>query len=536
MNHLEKAFVRADSFVSAARHKAAQPGALPPSLSGDSLFSGKTPTIAASHECYAHNREWVYACVRLISTRIAGQAVRVARKGRAKQISSFATKALGLPRNFKSHPGTLEPLESHELIDVLADPYEMGTAWSLMYVTAASLELTGRAFWLMEEDENGKKGLYPIPSSWVKIDWDSPIWKIKAPGCEEVDVESDHLVHFYYPDPADPRNALSPLVALQRSVFADESITTAQTQSFARGIYPSAIVTIGDNPDGAGGTLTPVLTQAQRNQILNSIRSLYAGAHKHEPVILDGLVKKIEKWSLTPDEMGFLDSSAITKSRILQGFGIGAILLGDVDSTSYAAYNAADKIFCATKVNPLIALLSQTMTEWLPQWFGEDLAVWIEEAVPNNDEMTFKQYQYAHAKGAVSDDEYRAYMGMGPKPKDDESQTTQDVQAAALNGAQIDSLLNIVSLVTLGQLTNDAARGIIRAAFPLLPDAQIDGIVNELKRVDNASQGNEQGQQGNGSSNEPDSDDAATDDEEAKQVKAFVQALNPYTLRKYEQN
>ena len=55
-----------------------------------------------------------------------------------------------------------------------------------------------------------------------------------------------------------------------------------------------------------------------------------------------------------------------------------------------------------------------------------------------------------------------------------------DVASAALNGAQIASLLAIVGQLTAGTLPQESARATIKAAFPTMPDEQIDGILGPL--------------------------------------------------------
>ncbi len=53
----------------------------------------------------------------------------------------------------------------------------------------------------------------------------------------------------------------------------------------------------------------------------------------------------------------------------------------------------------------------------------------------------------------------------------------EDVQALALNGAQVSSLQGIIESVALGQLPGTAARGIIKAAFPAIPQADVNAMV-----------------------------------------------------------
>lgn len=59
---------------------------------------------------------------------------------------------------------------------------------------------------------------------------------------------------------------------------------------------------------------------------------------------------------------------------------------------------------------------------------------------------------------------------------------TGDIQATALNGAQIRSLVEVVSSVTRGELPMDSAIAIISSAFPLMSPVQIAAIFASIKQ------------------------------------------------------
>jgi HK97 family phage portal protein len=56
-----------------------------------------------------------------------------------------------------------------------------------------------------------------------------------------------------------------------------------------------------------------------------------------------------------------------------------------------------------------------------------------------------------------------------------------DVQAQAMNGAQVTSLQAMLIAVTAGDLPVDTARAAIMAAFPLLTEAQVDAMIEPLE-------------------------------------------------------
>jgi HK97 family phage portal protein len=56
----------------------------------------------------------------------------------------------------------------------------------------------------------------------------------------------------------------------------------------------------------------------------------------------------------------------------------------------------------------------------------------------------------------------------------------EDVQATALNGAQVTSLLEIVTQASQGLITIETAKALVAAAFPLMPQSQIDSIFAKM--------------------------------------------------------
>lgn len=418
---LSKAMDGAERMIAIARAKAATGSTIRlPQITND-VLAGHERFITGAAEQYAANRGWVYACVRLIATRIAGQPIRVgiAGKSPAPAGPAFRTKAM--------QPAGVEPLESHPLLDLLNDPSSLDVAFSHVFATVASLELTGRALWLVAAEEDGRPSLLNIPISWVQeVDRKRTVWKIRPSRAgTPIPVPGNQVVYFHYKDPADPYGALSPLTALAAAVAADESISAAQAALFSKP-HPGLILTVGRmvGADGRPIDARHKLTDAQRMQLVNAVRQAYGGVlQRGEPLILDGLIERAEKLSYTPQELDFLSSAKLTKSRILQGYNTSPILLGEVEGANRASATVADEIFCGNKVNPTIRLLSQCMTEWLGPLFarpGEKLVVWIDEAVPHDPEMKLKRLQLAAARGWITVNEGRAELGYGPVEGGDE--------------------------------------------------------------------------------------------------------------------
>lgn len=513
---ISQAMHNADRLVSVARTKAttagdtfAMPGAL--ANAGD---AEQRNNISAAADQYRHNRGWVYACVRLVAQRIAAQQICVARKTtKPAAPQGLAMKAAfreSLPLHLKQQADHLEPLETHPILELLADPWELGTAWSMIFTTIASLELTGRSLWYVSDDA-GRPQVMPIPTSWIdKLDRRNGVWDIRFPNSHDtVSLPIERVVNFFYPSPNDPFAALSPLQAAAGAVLTNEAIEDSHHRFFSQGCWPQFALIAGELPAVSGqAPMRPTFTAEQRTQLVEAIRHNYRGVHRlGEPVILDGLIKDIKPLSLVAEELGFLDSEKLTKSKILQIFCTSPILLGEVEGANRASATVADEIFVGNKILPLSEMCSQAMTEWLGPMFaspGEELVIWITPAVAHDPEDRFRKFELAVTAGVVTPNEIRRHAELPaidggdevqaaspeaeseatpqqPPQQSVESQPTEDVQATALNGAQIASLQEIVAGVSEGRFSRDAARQMLYMSFPNTPRETIDSLVATLE-------------------------------------------------------
>lgn len=378
--------------------------------SGPTGLPSHRPDLAHSVEQLRHFKGHVYAAVRPIASKIAGQPIHV---GRLK----------GTPSGTKA-PDNVEPLTNHELIKLFSDPNPLQVAWSLMFTTVASLELTGRQLWWLPK----KEVIFPVPTSWIKsFDGKSSFksFGVQPPGiAEPIPLPADECCYFSFPSPHDPHSATSPLQAVAGSVDSDEAIITSQASMFRKGIHPAHAVIIGGNADGMEGKVKPRLSGAQERQIVEAIRRRYAGTHQNgDPLILDGLIEDVKVLSNTPREMDYLKSGEFARDRIYQGFGTSPIIAGLVEGSNRASSDAADRHFCTYVINPKIELFSQTMTSWLRVVFDDPtLVVWIKPCSADDAENSLRWASLLAQYGTVTGDELRALapfeleQGKFPKP------------------------------------------------------------------------------------------------------------------------
>lgn len=420
-NKLQEQYAALQTEVSqlkAAATSSPTPSVLSGGNGSDPLFGNSN--LAANHEQIHHFRGWQYVAIRAIASRVAGQPVRVGYIPSPPDPGNLMTKGAK-----QSPAGELQSLLSHPLIDAIDDPNPIMVRWSLLYVTVATLELTGRAFWWFRK--NGDRlEIWPLPSHWVTPENEGnrlhARWRVRPPGNPTgFPIDGDDIAYFSFPDPADPvHGSISPLSTQAAAVNLDEAIETAHTAAMRNSARPGMLIRMGEQPSPGGtGTSRIELTETQRDQLIASIRRAYQGVIKTgEPMILDRLIEEVKPFFTGQTDIDWQGGSKLAKSRIFQAFGVHEFIVGETAPSSYAQAAAVERTFVDNVINPLLVLMGQVLTGWMGPKFqgpqGSRLLVWFEPATARDADLEFKYWTLAVTKGHVTPNESRRRVGLPP--------------------------------------------------------------------------------------------------------------------------
>ena len=428
---------RADAGLAARSAGASSVGSLMTG-GGSGVGAGRhisSPGNAADQ--YAYFSGYPYAIINVIANRLSAQPIRVARRlgrgGRPAPGRAVAKSVAGplVPKAYHDFADELEVIPDHRINRLLDNPNELMVRHHLMYITFASLETTGRAYWWMFAGPNGDE-LWPLPTHWVEpVPGEERLfdfYRVSMPITGQiVRVPARQIVPFFFPDPSDPFGAYSPMQALARTVLTDHAYETAQRVSFQNGVNPGLAIIVGRPPEFAGTNQEQVvLTKEQRAQLVAAVKNQFRGVQKFdEPLILDALIKDVKLISPTPKEMAFKDSGPLVRDRLAQGFGMNPITLGEIEGANYASSGVADHHVCRSVFAPRTEMYSQTLTCYLPPYFGGDrdrnrtvepgdLVVYQEPVVPSDPEMEAQREAADYAAAIISRNDIRRKRGLPP--------------------------------------------------------------------------------------------------------------------------
>lgn len=214
---------------------------------------------------------------------------------------------------------------------------------------------------------------------------------------------------------------------------------------------------------------------------------------------------KINSYSTNAKDAQLIELSKFQIVDIANWIGVPSAKLGDTSSRSYASLEQENQ-----------AYLDECLNGWLVAWEEECWDKLLREREKNEDTHVIEfnrnalvranfaermaGYNTALLGGWTNKDEIRSRENMNPLPEgmgarfyeplnmniakpdvEDEGEATEDIQAQALNGAQIASLLEIITAVVTGQMPTEAAEAIIAVSFPLMTDAEVQKIIAPLE-------------------------------------------------------
>lgn len=271
-----------------------------------------------------------------------------------------------------------------------------------------------------------------------------------------------------------------------------------------------------------------LLTKEQREQLREAFNfdTITSGDDRRVLVLEGGM--EFTPVSMTPEEIELLASRKYQIDEICRWFGVPAILVNQNEGSTTLGSSTGEIISAFYKLNlrPYLEAIENSVQVHL---FGKDesrkyeVELSFEALLRASQKERMEVYRTGITSGVMTPNEARTaewlpraeggdklYIQGAMVPIEQLSDNDQnvlttlpvlsgidpavsDVQATALNGAQVVSLQEIVSAAASGTIPTETARAIIAAAFPALTTEQVAAIIKPLtgfKPATGANNGN----------------------------------------------
>ncbi len=470
MNALTKSLERSQMVASMAMENALQlkaAGVLGQISEGDFGMSSynQWKGQAAYRERYGLFRGVTYAAVNALGLEGAEQPFIVEQiKGMAKLEGE---KKAGVEK---------EILEDHPIVEVLKNPNPIQNKHQFIYSFIVNANLTGWGY-IIGGKQKDRLELYSLPTTWITpVHKNGPFSSFivrnpKRPDIKGEELGPDKVAFAQLPNPADPLLGFAPAGSQMPAIRVDDYIWDSRQQFFKNGIFPGAIVTVGQDPhpDVKAG-VRPRLTAPQRRAVYAAIQKLMGGvANYGNPVIVDGMIESVERLSMASNEMGWEKSEQSTKTAILSAFCVHPYILGEaVNVGGYAQVANIEKRFCK-RVNVFLDMLGNTLTNFIGT-IEEDpsLIIRLEKCKPVDPSLEWNNLKYARTNGDISQNEFREKLGLPPDEDNNES-----IIARQLLGP----ITQLLDKKASGAITRDQVEAILKGMG--LPDELAKEVAGE---------------------------------------------------------
>lgn len=423
--------------------------------------------------------------------------------------------------------------DDHPLQQLLNYPGPRLTARQFRARFAVDFLGYGNAFFVMERNgERGPvRGLRPVnPESvqqvWIDTEGDPRRYDFANWAGVIVNVPSEDMLHFRdlemgRPFEADvfgyPRGATA-----IGSLLADNEATQYVRQVVTNDGTPTFAVIMSDEASTEDAV---AMQERYTERVVNR-------GKRGVPAFF-GAVKDIKPLGFTLSDLEFPDLRRVSREDICAAFGVDPRMVGIASASSDGGlsgvqYSEARARLVQHTIEPLLSAFEDELNHWLAPEFGE---VWVAydhdvmRDLVENDNETSTRVRAEFQSSLRTWEESRRALKLSPIPEptdtimkpmggelvpaaiavidprdiadqppatDNETPdiapnainatapVAEDVQAQALNGAQVTSLITMLTQLAANQLPADTVEALIKAAFPLVPEQLVNQMLSGM--------------------------------------------------------
>jgi HK97 family phage portal protein len=245
-------------------------------------------------------------------------------------------------------------IEKHPLLDFLAAPNADISTFELWYTTVAHLGIFGNSYWLLE-----RKGLSTIPTRMffvdprrvrpvVTLDKRSLMgYELRMEDGSTVYVDRADIAHFKMPNPLNQWVGEAPLEAAKLATSSDVAAQKYNLAFFENGAVPRGVL---------------VTDKALNKVAVDQLIEKFMERHRnpHIPAVLHSGLSWVET-QLTAQDMEFQIQRKFNREEILAAFGVPPIEVGLLEYASFENARAQRRMYWETTLIPIITLLAATV-------------------------------------------------------------------------------------------------------------------------------------------------------------------------------
>lgn len=335
---------------------------------------------------------WVYACANINATTVASVPLRlyVAKSSKNQKIRTKTRPITSKMRDYlfadKSFQSKLtkavdvEEILEHPYLDLMQNVNPYMNAFDLIEQWTLYQELTGNCYTLIIYNSlRVPIQLWMLPAQWMKI---LPSKERFIDGYEftrdpmnKERYEPEEIMHMKYPDPANVHYGKGPLAAAALAADAHQGMSEYEYNLLMNNAIPPSALTTEQS-----------MTQDQVDRVKKEWNAQYRGPRNAGKLsILQGGLK-VEKYALSPKEMGYLLGRKVNRTEIAAIFGVPMSLLTveDVKAAPVMGVVVGSTAYARRTIRPRCRRIEEKMNEQLLPLYDPKLFVAFDNPVPED--------------------------------------------------------------------------------------------------------------------------------------------------------
>ena len=462
-----------------------------------------------------------YACANLNAQAVVKTDLRLYRCTKPGQKSRWPIKSLTYSeqKHVASNPyqrikltnnERIEEIVDHPLLNVLNCPNQWADLVGLLEFTQLFQEICGAAYWYIAKNQIGTPvSIFLLCPQHVNTNTDS-IGNITGYVYGDIEYKPEEIIPFLLPNPSNPwLDGFSPLRAVFESINIEDKLASTTAAILDNEGRPAGILAA---KDGIGAD------EASRWEQRFSQKFRRAG---NGGVIVLDEDASFTPLTFSPRDLSWLAIHDTSRLAICNAYGVPYGLIDESSSSQYNVDVTLRQRHVEDAIVPRLRRNQSVLNRYLIPMFDPSgiLFLAFDDASPTNREMKLAEDVQLVNCGVKTRNEVRLERGFEPRPDGEqlaipqgaalaipttteaapttdttapandppidttpaEAASQGDLQASALNGAQVASMLQICQLVTSGQMPKEAARIALQMSFPLMDQSQVAALVNALE-------------------------------------------------------
>lgn len=330
------------------------------------------------------------------------------------------------------------------LISLLARVNEDINGYQLFKITQLWLEIIGRAYWYIDEDEGGNPRVTPLMPWRVLPLRDASGYVVSyqyynytqgamiggndpkgADLTKLAILDKANVIDFRFMSAADPfGGGQSPLSAAIRSVLMSSQYTDWLNATLGNRQRPDWVLV----PKDANSS------DEERKRIEEKLFNRVGGNNNGKPIVLDAAYS-ITNLAWSPTDLAPLEIAADVLKRVAGAFGIPSALM-DSDAATYSNYETAMEDYARGAIAPRLSLIEQTINENLSKLgIDDEIFLCFDNPIPEDEEFKLKESAVNVTKvqwggASLTVNEKRQLLGFEPTGNPDDDIVAPPIAAA----------------------------------------------------------------------------------------------------------